>query len=72
MVTAPYISFSGQLVRNVEKPDSVALDTIAGVMYWVDRANNVVEVARMDGRYRAVVLAEVPTPKSIALDLPNK
>ena len=59
-------------MKNVKQPDSVALDTVARNIYFVDSANDHVEVSSMDGRYRNTLLTNISTPKSIALDLQNK
>ena len=49
-------------------PDGIAVDWIADNLYWTDADTNKVEVARLDGRYRRVVVSSnLQQPRAIAL-----
>lgn len=46
----------------------MAIDWVADNIYWSDEKRNCIEVARLNGSSRYVVLSYVEKPKSIALD----
>jgi hypothetical protein len=50
----------------------LAVDWVAGNLYWTDPKLNVIEVSRLDGRFRYVVISGgVDSPHSLALDPPK-
>jgi len=38
-------------------PDGLAIDWIADNLYWTDADRDRIEVARLDGRFRKVIIA---------------
>ena len=49
-------------------PDGIAIDWIADNMYWTDADTNRIEVSRLDGRYRKVIITtELDQPRAIVL-----
>lgn len=46
----------------------IAIDWVADNIYWSDEKRNIIEVARLNGSSRYVVLSYVPKPKTIAID----
>ena len=52
----------------VNHPDGVAVDWIARNLYWTDTGTNRIEVARLNGTSRKVLLSEkLDEPRAIAL-----
>lgn len=50
-------------------PEGLAVDWIAGNIYWVESNLDQIEVAKLDGTMRTTLLAgEVEHPRAIALD----
>lgn len=45
-----------------------AVDWVADNIYWADEKRNIIEVARLNGSSRYVVLQNIEKPKSIAVD----
>ena len=53
-------------------PEGMAVDWVAHNIYWADSKTNRIEVARLDGSSRRVLVWEgLSHPKAIALDPPN-
>ena len=53
-------------------PDGLAIDWIADNMYWTDPETDKIEVAKLDGRFRKVVISQgLKSPRGIVL-LPQK
>ena len=49
-------------------PDGIAIDWVADNMYWTDADTNCIEVARLDGRYRKVIVStDLDQPRAIVL-----
>lgn len=46
----------------------IAIDWIADNIYWCDEKRNIIEVARLNGSLRYVVISYVNKPKAIAID----
>lgn len=46
----------------------IAIDWIAGNIYWSDTKRNIIEVSRLDGSNRYVVVANVDKPTALAVD----
>ncbi|KAL0160485.1 hypothetical protein M9458_044210, partial [Cirrhinus mrigala] len=48
--------------------EGLAVDWIAGNIYWTDHGLNLIEVARLNGMYRAVVISDgLDQPRAIAV-----
>lgn len=53
-------------------PDGIAVDWIADNLYWTDADRDRIEVARLDGRYRRVLISTgMKQPRGIEL-VPQK
>jgi low-density lipoprotein receptor-related protein 1 (alpha-2-macroglobulin receptor) len=52
----------------MQSPDGLAVDWVAGNLYWCDKGADTIEVSRQDGRYRRVLIREgLQEPRAIAL-----
>ncbi|XP_045762403.1 prolow-density lipoprotein receptor-related protein 1-like [Maniola jurtina] len=52
----------------LQNPDGLAVDWVAGNVYWCDKGTDTVEVARLDGRHRRVLLRRgLSEPRALAL-----
>ncbi|XP_047540379.1 prolow-density lipoprotein receptor-related protein 1-like [Vanessa atalanta] len=52
----------------LQNPDGLAVDWVARNVYWCDKGTDTVEVARLDGRHRRVLLREgLHEPRALAL-----
>ncbi|CAK1590809.1 unnamed protein product [Parnassius mnemosyne] len=59
-----------QLVQGatLQNPDGLAVDWVARNVYWCDKGTDSIEVARLDGRHRRVLLrAGLAEPRALAL-----
>lgn len=62
-------SFEVVIQYGLATPEGLAVDWIAGNIYWVESNLDQIEVARLDGTMRTTLLAgEVEHPRAIALD----
>ncbi|XP_071495091.1 low-density lipoprotein receptor-related protein 1-like [Diadema antillarum] len=53
----------------VLNPDGLAVDWVGRNLYWCDKGLNVIEVSRLDGRYRKTLLKEnLDEPRAIAVE----
>lgn len=53
---------------NLTKTDGLAVDWIADNLYWTDTGNKVLEVSRLDGSHRKVIIKDgLDEPRAIAL-----
>ena len=61
------------LVSNeVKHPAGIAVDWVARNLYWTDTGTDRIEVSRLNGSFRKVVISEyLDEPRAIALD-PSK
>ena len=56
----------------VNSPEGMAVDWVAHNIYWVDSDTNRIEVARLDGSSRRVLVWQnLSHPRALALDPPN-
>ncbi|XP_055918086.1 low-density lipoprotein receptor-related protein 1 isoform X3 [Eupeodes corollae] len=46
----------------------IAIDWVAGNIYWSDTKRNIIEVARLNGSSRYVVISNVENPSALAVD----
>lgn len=52
----------------MQSPDGLAVDWVAGNLYWCDKGADTIEVSRQDGRYRRVLIRDgLQEPRAIAL-----
>ncbi|XP_054274081.1 low-density lipoprotein receptor-related protein 1-like [Macrosteles quadrilineatus] len=53
----------------LQNPDGLAVDWVGRNLYWCDKGLDTVEVSKLDGRYRRVIIREgLQEPRAIALD----
>lgn len=53
----------------VNHPDGIAVDWIAGNLYWTDTGTDRIEVSRLNGTSRKVLISEdLDEPRAICLD----
>ena len=53
----------------IDRPDGVAVDWVARNIYWTDTGTDHIEVARLNGSYRKVVISEeLLEPRAIVVD----
>lgn len=57
--------------NNGDGLSGIAVDWVADNIYWSDERRNIIEVARLNGSSRYVVLSYVSKPKAIAVDPVN-
>jgi len=55
------------VTKNISTADGLAVDWLADNIYWTDTAKNLIEVCRIDGSSRKVVLSKLKEPRSIAV-----
>jgi len=53
----------------IDRPDGVAIDWVARNVYWTDTGTDHIEVARLNGSYRKVIISEeLLEPRAIVVD----
>ena len=74
-VSAPVLKggmFSGQEIlvnTEVDHPDGVAIDWLGRNLYWTDTGMDRIEVSRLNGSARKVLIADnLDEPRAISLD----
>lgn len=62
----------------LDYPEGMAIDWMGRNIYWADTGTNRIEVARLDGQYRQVLVSKdldnphlLDNPRSLALDPAN-
>ncbi|XP_058118715.1 prolow-density lipoprotein receptor-related protein 1 [Anopheles ziemanni] len=54
---------------NLKNPEGLAVDWVGRNLYWCDKGLDTIEVSRLDGRFRRVLIdQELQKPRAIALD----
>lgn len=62
-------SFEVVIQYGLATPEGLAVDWIAGNIYWVESNLDQIEVAKLDGTMRSTLLAgDIEHPRAIALD----
>ena len=57
------------VAEDVDQPDGVAVDPIAGNLFWTDTGTDRIEVSKLDGSSRKVLVSRgLDEPRDIALD----
>lgn len=54
------------IVSEIENPDGIALDWISRNIYWTDTGTDRIEVARLHGGYRKVIIGRKPPRKIVS------
>ena len=53
----------------IDRPDGVAVDWVARNIYWTDTGTDHIEVARLNGSHRKVIISEhLLEPRAIVVD----
>ncbi|KAI9558491.1 hypothetical protein GHT06_015278 [Daphnia sinensis] len=53
----------------LQNPDGLAVDWVGRNLYWCDKKTDTIEVSKLDGRFRKILLHEgLQEPRAIALD----
>lgn len=53
----------------LDYPEGMAVDWLGKNLYWADTGTNRIEVARLDGQFRQVLVwKDLDNPRSLALD----
>lgn len=53
----------------VQSPDGIAVDWIGRNLYWCDKGKDTIEVSRLDGKFRKILINEnLQEPRAIVLD----
>ena len=56
------------LINNVSHPDGLAVEWVARNLYWTDTGTDRIEVSRLDGSSRKIVISEdLEEPRAITL-----
>ncbi|KAI4806135.1 hypothetical protein KUCAC02_010715 [Chaenocephalus aceratus] len=54
--------------KRISRVEGIAVDWIAGNLYWTDHGFNLIEISRLNGAYRSVVISEgLDQPRAIAV-----
>ncbi|XP_065578254.1 prolow-density lipoprotein receptor-related protein 1-like isoform X3 [Artemia franciscana] len=57
------------LASTLQNPDGIAVDWIGQNLYWCDKGTDTIEVAKLDGRFRKILIhSGLQEPRAIALD----
>ena len=70
-VTWSWLSVGEEVVvdSEIDRPDGVAIDWVARNIYWTDTGTDHIEVARLNGSYRKVIISEeLLEPRAIVVD----
>ena len=73
-VTSRYVSSVQETIvrEEVAEADGIAVDWIARNLYWTDTGSNRIEVSRLDGSARKVLVSDgLDQPRAIVLDPVN-
>jgi low density lipoprotein receptor-related protein 5/6 len=53
---------------NISTPDGIAVDWIANNIYWTDTGTDKIEVAKLTGKYRKVIISSgLDEPRALCL-----
>ncbi|KAL1116301.1 hypothetical protein AAG570_005796, partial [Ranatra chinensis] len=55
------------VVTNLTMPEGIAVDWLANNLYWTDSEQKTLEVARIDGRGRKIIIPMMEEPRSVAV-----
>lgn len=63
-------SFEDIFHKNIKTPDGLAVDPVGRNLYWTDTGTNKLEVSKLNGSYRTVLIASgLDQPRDIILDV---
>lgn len=53
----------------IRQPDGIAVDWIGRNLYWCDKGRDTIEVSKLDGRFRKVLIKDgLEEPRAIVVD----
>ena len=56
------------IINDVSHPDGIAVEWLARNLYWTDTGTDRIEVSRLDGSFRKIVISEdLDEPRAITL-----
>ena len=65
-----FVGFQQFLTDGLKEPDNLAVDWIARNIYWTDGVLRRIEVARLDGSARKIIIQDkLHRPRGLALDV---
>lgn len=73
--SSPNISiFSQQVLHRtgLSNPDGLAVDWVGGNLYWCDKGRDTIEVSKLNGAYRTVLVnSGLREPRALVVDVQN-
>lgn len=55
--------------HNLKNPDGIAVDWVAKNLYWCDKGSDTIEVSKLDGKFRKVLISkDLEEPRAVTLD----
>lgn len=74
-LSRPYFSiFSRQVLHRtgLSNPDGLAVDWVGGNLYWCDKGRDTIEVSKLNGAYRTVLVnSGLREPRALVVDVQN-
>ena len=68
----PFLDVEVLVSSEVKHPDGVAVDWVARNLYWTDTGTDRIEVSKLNGMSRKVLISEnLDEPRAITLDPTN-
>lgn len=71
---APASVFSQQVLHRtgLSNPDGLAVDWVGGNLYWCDKGRDTIEVSKLNGAYRTVLVnSGLREPRALVVDVQN-
>lgn len=57
---------------SLSNPDGLAVDWVGGNLYWCDKGRDTIEVSKLNGAYRTVLVnTGLREPRAVAVDVRN-
>ncbi|XP_014280390.1 low-density lipoprotein receptor-related protein 4 isoform X1 [Halyomorpha halys] len=61
------LNHTWDIMTNLSQPDGLAVDWISNTIYWSDKGTKMIEVSKLDGSFRKVIIPNAEEPKCIAI-----
>lgn len=56
----------------LSNPDGLAVDWVGGNLYWCDKGRDTIEVSKLNGAYRTVLVSSgLREPRALVVDVQN-
>lgn len=63
------VQTSGAQIKELKMPRGIAVDWVAGNLYWTDSGRDVIEVAQMSGQHcKTLISGMIDEPYAIVVD----